>query len=163
VFSLRRLDIYLNDHLAGATAGLELARRTAAENAGTPLGDFLEGLSREIAEDRQTLEAVMARLEVDRSLAKPAGAWLLERVGRLKPNGQLRGYSPLSRLLELEALESGVTGKRCLWEALVADGRLEEFDLPALIARADGQLAGIAEHRRAAAPAALAESEPSRR
>ena len=42
MFSLRRLDIYLNDHFAGATVGLELARRAARENAGTSLGDFLE-------------------------------------------------------------------------------------------------------------------------
>ena len=167
MFSLRRLDIYLNDHLAGATVGLALARRAAAENAGTSLGDFLEQLSREIAEDRETLEAVMARLDVDRSSAKPAAAWLMEKVGRLKLNGQLRGYSPLSRLVELEALETGVTGKRCLWQALsqalLGDVRLQELDFSALIARAERELAAIGEHRRAAASAALLEPEPSAR
>lgn len=34
------LAIYLNDHLAGATAGLELARRARGRNAGTPLGEL---------------------------------------------------------------------------------------------------------------------------
>jgi len=163
MFSLRRLDIYLNDHLAGATAGLELARRAARENAGTSLGDFLQQLTQEIAEDKATLETLMTRLDVDRSPAKPAGAWLLEKLGRLKLNGQLRGYSPLSRLVELEALETGVTGKRCLWQALAHtlsdDVRLQQFDFPALIARADRELVGIGEHRRAAASAALLELE----
>jgi hypothetical protein len=36
----------------------------------------------------------------------------------LKLNGQLRGYSPLSRLDELELLQIGVAGKRRLWRAL---------------------------------------------
>ena len=31
------LTIYLNDHLAGATAGVELARRAAGENKGSEL------------------------------------------------------------------------------------------------------------------------------
>jgi len=167
MFSLRRLDIYLNDHLAGATAGLELARRAAAENAGTSLGDFLRRLVQEILEDKEILETIMARLEVDRSPGKPAAAWALEKIGRLKLNGQLRGYSPLSRLVELETLESGVTGKRCLWQALAqthgGDVRLQEFDFPALIARADRELVGIGEHRRAATSAALVEFERAAR
>ena len=167
MFSLRRLDIYLNDHLAGATAGLELARRAARENAGTSLGDFLQQLTQEIAEDKATLETLMTRLDVDRSPAKPAGAWLLEKLGRLKLNGQLRGYSPLSRLIELETLASGVTGKRCLWQALAhtlsGDVRLQEFDFPALIARAERELVGIDEQRRAAASAALLELEHATR
>jgi len=162
VFPLRRLDIYLNDHLAGATLGFELARRAASENEHTALGDFLQRLHCEIAEDRSTLERVMAALGVDRSPAKPAGAWLLEKAGRLKLNGQLRGYSPLSRLVELEALDTGVRGKRSLWQALdrafAADKRLAEFDFDALVRRADEQLEGIGEHRLAAADAALRES-----
>jgi hypothetical protein len=118
VFPRRRLDIYLNDHLAGSTLGVELSRRAAAENRESEYGAFLERLYRDIAEDRRTLEAVMRALDVDRSPAKPAGAWLHEKVSRLKLNGQVRGYSPLSRLLELEGLETGVAGKRSLWQVL---------------------------------------------
>lgn len=166
VFPLRRLDIYLNDHLAGATLGVELSRRAASENEGTELGDFLQRLHREIAEDRGVLEGVMAALAVDSSPAKPAGAWLLEKAGRLKLNGQLRGYSPLSRLAELEALQTGVTGKRSLWQALdrtfPGDERLARFDFDALIRRADEQLEGIRDHRLAAAPEALADRASTR-
>ena len=35
------LGIYLNDHLAGATAGVELARRTAAAQHAKPAGAAL--------------------------------------------------------------------------------------------------------------------------
>ena len=69
MFPLRRLDIYLNDHLAGATLGVELSRRAASENDGIELGDFLQRLHREIAEDRGVLEGVMAALAVDSSPA----------------------------------------------------------------------------------------------
>jgi hypothetical protein len=161
MFPMRRLDIYLNDHLAGSMIGAELSRRALGENRGTSFGEFLSWLHGEIAADRRTLEAVMARLGVDRSDLKPAAAWVLEKVGRLKLNGQVRGYSPLSRLLELEALEAGVAGKRSLWEVLAVvfddDERLKEFDFAALVARAERQLSEIAEHRRGAAREALEE------
>jgi hypothetical protein len=86
---------------------MELSRRAAAENQGTALGDFLQVLYAEIVDDRRTLRAVMNALGIDASPVKPAGAWLLERAGRLKLNGQLRGYSPLSPLVELEVLRPG--------------------------------------------------------
>ena len=60
----------------------------------------------------------MARLGVDEDRVKQAGARVVEKVGRLKLNGQLLGYSSLSRLVELEAMMLGVTGKRGLWLAL---------------------------------------------
>ena len=161
MFPMRPLDIYLNDHFAGATLGVELSRRAAAENRGTELGDFLWALHHEIIEDRQTLRAVMSALGIDASPLKPAGAWLLEKAGRLKLNGQVRGHSPLSPLVELEGLETGVSGKRSLWQALgrtfPADGRLERFHFDALVTRADRQLQGLEEHRLALAPDALHE------
>jgi hypothetical protein len=161
MFPMRRLDIYLNDHMAGAMLGVELSRRVAVENRGTQYGDFLERLHGEIVEDRRTLEAVIHGLEIDQSPAKPACAWLLEKCGRLKLNGQLRGYSPLSRLIELEGLEIGVSGKRSLWQALGRafpdDKRLTRFDFDILAARADKQLQGLNEQRLAAASAALAD------
>jgi hypothetical protein len=162
MFPMRRLDVYLNDHLAGAMVGAELSRRAAENNRGTTLGDFLARLHREIVEDRQTLQRVMTALGVERSALKPAAAWVLEKAGRLKLNGQIRGYSPLSRLVELEGLETGVSGKRALWQALSSsfdgDPRLAQFNLDGLIARAEDQLEGIGEQRLFAALEALTES-----
>ena len=160
MFPMRQLDIYLNDHLAGAMVGVELSRRAANSNRGTPSGEFLERLQQDIAEDRRTLLAVVRALGVDISPAKPSLAWIAEKVGRLKLNGRLRGYSPLSRLVELEGLEAGVAAKRSRWQALARafpqDARLAGFDLDALIARAEQQLEGIHEQRLMAAPEALA-------
>lgn len=137
------LAIYLNDHLAGATIGVELARRLLGSNEDDPeFGPALSEVCAEIEADRETLKAVMDRLGVGQSKLKPLAATLGERLGRLKPNGQLRGYSPLSRLDELELLQIGVVGKRRLWRALEhthADD-LSGFELGALIERATEQL-----------------------
>jgi hypothetical protein len=154
-----RLSIYLNDHLAGATAGLDLARRAASNNEGTPYARVLTEVAVEIAEDRESLVEVMARLSVGRDRVKVAAAWALEKVGRLKPNGSLVSYSPLSRLVEIEGLALGVDGKLSLWHSLKEshgdDPRLRGVDLDALINRARSQRRRLERQRRRAADEAL--------
>lgn len=138
-----RLAIYLNDHLAGATAGVELARRLRGSNEGdAEFGPELAAICAEVEADRETLIAFMERLGVGQSRLKPALAVVGERLGRLKLNGQLRGYSPLSRLDELEILQIGVAGKRRLWRALQRTHaeELRSFDLEGLAERATAQL-----------------------
>jgi hypothetical protein len=153
------LGIYLNDHLAGSTAGIELARRACKSNQGSELGRFLAELVMDIDSDRRTLEGIMEDLGIGRDHAKIAGGWVLEKVGRFKLNGQLRGYSPLSRLVELEGLALGVTGKLALWKTLrqLADDEpaLDAEALDRLVERAEQQQRGIEGHRLAAAREAL--------
>jgi hypothetical protein len=150
----RYLPIYLNDHLAGATMGVELIRRTLAENNTSDLGEFLRGLLSEIEEDRATLVDVMDRVGIRRSALKVAAAWTFEKAGRLKLNGQVWGYSPLSRVMELEGLTAGIEGKRALWLALGEirdrDHRLREIDFDALAERARSQRERLEPYRLAA-------------
>jgi hypothetical protein len=135
------LGIYLNDHLAGAVAGREVAKRALQNNAEGPLGTFLRSLVGDIEEDRQTLLRLMERLEIPVSPVKPTIAWAAEKVGRLKFNGRLVGYSPLSRLEELEFLSLGVEGKLLLWRSLASasEERLAGFDFATLMKRAEVQ------------------------
>jgi hypothetical protein len=153
------LPIYLNDHLTGATLGVELAKRALASNEGSELGDFLRALSTEIAEDRQALLSLMRDLGVTPSRVKVAAGWTAEKVGRLKLNGQLTGYSPLSRLVELEGLAVGIEGKLSMWQALreIRDGdeRLQRAPLDDLSARARSQRERLEPYRLAAARDAL--------
>ena len=153
------LSTYLNDHLAGATAGLDLARRSASSNEGTPYGRVLAEVAEEIAADREALEEVMARLSVSRDRVKVAGAWAVEKLGRFKLNGSLLSYSPLSRLEEIEGLALGVEGKLSLWRSLQVtygdDPRLRGVDLEALIERARSQRRRLERQRRRAAQEAL--------
>jgi hypothetical protein len=141
------LGIYLNDHLAGATAGLELARRTAGAHRGTEAGTTLTRLATEIQEDRAALQEIMTALEVPVRQYKVATAWAAEKVGRLKLNGRLLDRSPLSSLVELETLRLGVEGKACLWRTLLLvakhEPRLDPSRLDALLERATSQLEAL--------------------
>lgn len=151
------LSIYLNDHLAGATLGVELARRLRGSNRDDPdLGPALSELCAEIEADRETLKRIMGQLGIEQSWIKPRAAVLGERLGRLKLNGRLLAYSPLSRLVELEVLQLGVAGKLRLWRALehARSADLSGIDLGALAERASGQLERLAAlHLKAAARA----------
>lgn len=156
-----RLRVYLNDHLAGAAGGIHLAERCRGSNEGTPLAAFLDTLLVEIREDKATLRGLMDRMDVPVAAPKQALAAAAEVAGRLKLNGQLVGYSPLARLLELEGLSAGVEAKHSLWASLVEVKEVEPavgaLDLDALIDRAARQREGLETQRRAAARAALAE------
>ncbi len=145
------LAIYVNDHLAGATAGRELARRAAGSNRGSSYGAFLEELAEELTEDRESLLAIMEALGAGVDRLKVVGGWGVEKLGRFKLNGRLLGYSPLSRVVELEGLALGVTGKLALWRALQdlqpTEPALAGFDLIRLIERAERQRDELETHR----------------
>jgi len=152
------LHIYLADHLAGSVAGVELARRCANSNKDNDIGQHLVAtLIPAIEEDQATLKDIMGRVGASENRLKNAMFWAGEKAGRLKFNGELTTYSPLSRLVELEGLTSGVAGKLSLWQCLreARDPRLDQVDLTALIARAEEQLKGLELHRRKAAAIAL--------
>jgi hypothetical protein len=154
----RLLAIYLVDHHAGATAGIELARRAARSNRGSATGTVLARLAEEIAEDRRTLERLMRLLNVKPSPVKVVLARAAELGGRLKPNGRLVGYSPLSRVVELEALSLGIIGKLKLWQAFEGVDRLQGvggFDFAGLAARAEAQHDAVEACRRQAAEVAF--------
>ena len=152
------LHIYLADHHAGSIAGVELARRCAGSNKDNDIGHFMTTtLVPAIEEDRETLSRVMERVGASENRLKDAMFWAGEKFGRLKLNGELTTYSPLSRLIELEGLTSGVSGKLSLWQCLreMRDPRLEPIDLTELITRAEEQLKGLELQRRKAAVMAL--------
>lgn len=134
---------YLNDHLAGATAGTELIKRLAGENRDQIGGQVLTRLVDEINADRDALQDVMVTLGVPIRRYKTWLGWAGEKVGRLKPNGQLLTHSPLSRVLGLEAMVLGIEGKAALWRTLRAraenDSRLDTARFDRLIDRARDQ------------------------
>ena len=138
-----RLATYLNDHLAGATGGVNLARRVVAAHQDTPDAMTLDEIAREIAGDRATLEDVMRRLDIERNDLKQLSAWSLEHARRALPHTWLLDRGGLGRMEELEMLVLGVTGKLALWRALATthgdDPRLGGIDFDALCQRASSQ------------------------
>jgi hypothetical protein len=150
------LAIYLNDHLAGASAGAAVAQRAAGSNRDNDTYyPTLSTVAEEIREDRASLLAIMNALKVGTDPVKQALAWTVEKARRLKLNGHLFNYSPLSRLDELEFLVLGVTGKLALWHSLnllaPEEPRLRREQLTDLVARAERQLEEIEMCRRRAA------------
>jgi hypothetical protein len=148
------LGIYLNDQLAFGIGWRELARRAQRNNGGTPLGDALEGVAQGIAEEIEMFERMMQRLGVPRSPLKGPLAIAGERIARLKPNGRLTSYSPLSRFLELDVLTIGLEGKVQLWTTLRdlagLGERLPDVDFDELIERARAQRDALQPFREAA-------------
>jgi hypothetical protein len=153
----KHLATYLNDHLAGATGGLELARRTAGSNEDNEYSAELKRLVSEIDEDREALRRLMADLGVGEDRIKVAGGWIGEKLGRLKPNGALLSYSPLSRLIEIEGLYLGVTGKLSLWTNLESTrgALVGGVDVTEYAERARSQQERLGDLRRRAAAEAL--------
>lgn len=145
--------IYLQDHLAAATAFGELSKRAAGSNREGPLGALLGRLAEEIAEDHKALLDVMSELGIRPDPVKRSFAWTAEKLGRLKPNGRLLSYSPLSRVIELEGLHLGISHNLSLWQVLEATSAAEisDCDPGELSARARRQLDELEPHRIAAA------------
>jgi hypothetical protein len=149
------LGIYLNDHLAGATAGTELAHRMARSHGDGHDSGTLRRLAAEIAQDRAALLDIMAALGIRVRRYKVGAAWAGEKAGRLKFNGRLFARSPLSNLEELEMLRLGVEGKAAGWRTLRTladtDTRLNPGRLDELISRARRQADTLEDLRVAAA------------
>jgi hypothetical protein len=145
------LGVYLNDHLMGATAGTELARRLAKAEQSWSGGGELALVADEIAADRATLREIMAKLDVPAQFYRSWLGWAGEKAGRLKTNRRLFTRSPLSRVLELELLRLGIEGKGAGWRTLLqvaeTEPRLSADQLERLIERAQSQIDTVEELR----------------
>jgi hypothetical protein len=158
--SAKRLSVYLNDHLADETFGVELVRRAISENTGTPpFRAFLEVLSWELEEDREILVRLMDQLGVRRKRVGVSLAWIGEKLGRLK----LNGYSPLSALVELESLHVVINGKIDMWNALRSSvgNRADGIDFDELAHRAERQAEELERRRVDVAANALSSPDGS--
>jgi hypothetical protein len=136
------LHVYLNDHLAGATAGVELAR-TAAENHDGDMGTFFTELADGIAADFNTLTSLIDQMNAHASGAKEAFAKIGSEVSESKFSGESVDDPEFGTFLTLETLSIGVEGKLCMWKALkVVEGEYPELgstDIDGLIERAQSQ------------------------
>ncbi|MFD0266516.1 hypothetical protein ACFVGY_07965 [Streptomyces sp. NPDC127106] len=150
----RLLAVYLNDHLTGANAGVSLIRRMVRHHRGSPMEPQLERLAAQIAEDRDSLREVMTALDIPAMHARTVLGRIGEMASRLKLNGRLVSRSPLSDVIELEAMRLGVEGKAALWRSLqsiaTTDARLDRSCIDRLLERAQRQ-AGLLESLRTAA------------
>ena len=78
------LATYLDDHLAGSAAAIELVERWRARPASSALATLLEEIEVELRTDQQTLIDLRGRLGGAPSVIKPIAGWLAEKLSRLK-------------------------------------------------------------------------------
>lgn len=137
------LGTYLNDHLGGANAGVEMARQLHKRAADGPDALVLAELAADIEADRDELRALIERLGQSGHAVKKAAGWIAGKAHQLALNELVTGNAHLSMLLETETLALGVEGKQALWQALLAVAPtyplLLETDLERLAARARDQ------------------------
>ena len=151
------LGIYVNDHLAAATGGIELVTRMIGVHRGGPHEQPLVQLLDELRDERSSLRAFMAACGIPVRQYKQAAVWVAEKLSRAKLNGRLLSRSPLSDLVEFEFLASAVRGKRSGFETLrqvaEAEPRLDKAELERLIQQANRQYEWLTRTRRDVASA----------
>ena len=155
----RSIDVYLNDHLAGATFGADQARQLEGRAEGTDFQPEMSRLAADIEADLDTLTGLMDRIGATRNPAKQVATWVAEKASRLKLTGVTSGNDELGTFLSIEALALGVEGKASLWTTLLeVRGHYPELastDLDDLLRRAQRQRRVLRTERKAAARRAL--------
>ena len=112
------LATYLNDHLAGAVAAIELLQHLESAHVGTPTARRIATLRTEIESDRGVLTSLMGRLQITESRPRKAAAWLTERLAALKLRLDDSGDGAFRLFESLEAVSLGIEGKSGLWRTL---------------------------------------------
>lgn len=158
----RAMDVYLNDHLAGAMLGSNLAEQIQQRHGGSPLGELMGSLAPEIEEDRQTLLDLMKRMGTSQNPIKQAAGWVAEKASQMKFSGAGSGEPDQSAFMALEALTLGVEGKASMWRVLREVQSqyppLAATNLDELIDRAARQRDALERERLATGALALANS-----
>lgn len=157
----KAMDVYLNDHLAGAMFGSDLAEQIRVQSEGTALGETMGPLAVEIEADRQTLSDLMDRMGTSKNPVKQATTWIAEKASRPKFSGRTSGKPELGTFMALESLTLGVEGKASMWKALKGVsgryGQLASMNLEDLIDRAEAQRSILERERMAASERALSD------
>ena len=116
---MNALATYLNDHLAGSVAAIELLDHLIKEQAGQRKGKFLVDLRKDITADQETLRDLIGKLGFEEGALRKAGAWVIEKLGQAKIGASGDQTSGLGMFQALEVLALGIKGKELLWRSLM--------------------------------------------
>jgi hypothetical protein len=151
------LAAYLNDHLAGSVAAIELIDDLVNGSDDASLTQFLADLKRDIDSDQKVLEKLIDRIGEDESVVRKTAAWVSEKAARLKFKIAGDDFAGLGLVQALEMLALGIRGKELLWRSLATSNwlPLRDLDLAKLEQRAVEQQHRVEEKRLAAAKSAF--------
>lgn len=154
---MSNLGTYLNDHLAGSVAALEMLDRLVADH---PETHFFADLRVQIGDSQDQLRQLISDLGLAESSARKASAWVAEKLSRAK----IRDNDSFGVFLALEMLLLGLTGQAALWRALQKlapeSATLRRLDLEGLHARATRLAAEVESARLEMSRAAFIAEEP---
>jgi len=136
-------------HLTGAAAGIELFGR------GKQLWDAearatVAAIRGDLGEERRELVRIAEDLGSSDPVAFSVAVRVGERLGRLKPNGNLLHRTPLTDVADLEAMRDAVAGKIGGWEALLHAPQIDHHLVQRLLDQGQRQLDQLSQlHSRA--------------
>ena len=153
----KSLSVYINDHLAGSVAALEMLEHLMKSCADQPLASFFADLARDIKADQQVLKQLLGATRRKESLFRKAAAWVTEKLARAKFKFAGEQLGGVGLMQALETLALGLRGKELLWRALATSHwpALQAVDLARLQQRAIEQQQRVEEKRLEAACAAF--------
>ena len=150
------LTAYLNDHLAGSVAAIELLDDLIKASNDESLKIFLADLKRDIEADQKVLQQVIERAGESEGTMRKAAAWVSEKAARMKFKIGGDDFGGLGLVQALEMLALGIRGKESLWRTLMDCGTsTPDIDLAKLEQRAREQQDRVETRRIAAAKAAF--------
>jgi hypothetical protein len=163
----KRIQIYLDDHLAMVIGEIELIERCHRSNEHSELGSFLERLNDDVRGQKGTIEEVLKQLGHEsgiQSQLKQGAAWFAEKLGRFKLNDSFLEYSELSRVVELETLAAAAQERIALWDSLdnvtSAEPRCEGITFSMIREQSEKHLDDLKSYRRSASLQAFVDEQP---
>ncbi len=154
---MKAINSYMNDHLAGAVAALELLEHLIVVHKGKPLGPFFVELESDVKADVAVLSKLIGAAHSSESFPRKAAAWMAEKIVRAKFKAAGEQMGGLGLVQALEMLEIGIRGKQLLWRALAMSTlpAVRDVDLAGLEKRAVEQQQRVEKERTEAARAAF--------
>lgn len=153
------LQHYLSTHLTGAAAATSMLRRLAERLD----ADDLRTIVQELVDEQQMVRDTMRQLGFTPSTTSRIVARGSELVSRTARMAQGVYDEELRNLTELEAMITGIEGKKAMWRLLEdlteQHPPLRALDLDALQVQAERQQAVVDEHRRTAGVSALSQPQ----
>lgn len=155
---VQHLQDYVTTHLTGAAAATNmltgLVARLQAED--------LRGMVAELHQEQQLLDAVLSDLDASHNPVMRGAAVVGERATRIVRRVLMWREGDKRNLSELEALLTGVEGKKGMWRLFLALQAeipvLKSLPLQNLLDQADRQSALVEAHRMAAGRKMLTQS-----
>jgi len=112
------LELYLSDHMTGATAGMERVLRMEKDFVDTPVYRQISVVADSIRREYALLQQIIHDLGFTQKPYRQAMAWVGERAGRMKLNKRVLSRSPMTLVLETELMRSAIMGKLGSWQTL---------------------------------------------